>query len=633
MTYKERVAKLKKAFGEDGFEVHNSDVYFIRGNWTDRSEKRIGITAKHKQLKNSVTGKPKKVFYVEGTPFDMGYLMGRMAKKDIKRMTKDYIDKIPEIFLEKADDLDPKLLKSIKKFFRGILEIYAALFVQNSGDIPEYFDEELDGMVEGSKRVFGTPVLKRDLWILNIGFETLAAVGYTGFEKTLELLLDSLPDLLKKLLEKLLKKTLKKHKKLKEKELKIKLKDDEVKSYFFNELEKQFKALPMCNGFSAFGNVTENQSHYFGRDFMFPPAGVLQDTSCMIIYNPDNDGRYGDSFPLVSITAPGIVGSMSCMNIKGIACGMDMAAGANVDVTRPGFNTLLLARHIIQRSASAKSAVRHMESVQRGVTWDYIIADGYYDEACVVEAGCATAGDEIDFLSYPSYAEDKSDVDIKDFLPTREFIEVHQKLKQQNGMMVRWSDYQYPDKYLEFNKRLFELFGKEYKDSDFGEKGFINKTKDDKNCPYTYYFAPLRMNNPNIILVSNQYMIPEMRLCSMSNQVKEITKNDIDDIRWRYDALNSYILESIEGDRKIDYKTAKKLINYLSPEEGEFGGKYPDYYKNRKELKVIKNGKEYIMINGVISIFDLKKITVETLCGYYGDGFIKISLKKYVESR
>ena len=61
----------------------------------------------------------------------------------------------------------------------------------------------------------------------------------------------------------------------------------------------------------------------FGRDFIFPTAHVFQDVACMIIYRPDSAGttaRHG----IVSQTAPGFVGSLTALNSKGVAIGVNM---------------------------------------------------------------------------------------------------------------------------------------------------------------------------------------------------------------------------------------------------------------------------------------------------------------------
>jgi hypothetical protein len=136
----------------------------------------------------------------------------------------------------------------------------------------------------------------------------------------------------------------------------------------------------MCNGFSVFGKATKDNNHYFGRDFMFPAGGVFQDTACMIIYNPKHEGSSDeDLFPFVSMTAPGIIGSIAIMNSRGIAAGVNMSPGANCNPDRPGLNSLLLLRHAVQHGASAKAAVRIMEALKGGKKIDYAKAKELID--------------------------------------------------------------------------------------------------------------------------------------------------------------------------------------------------------------------------------------------------------------
>ncbi len=83
-------------------------------------------------------------------------------------------------------------------------------------------------------------------------------------------------------------------------------------------------------------------------------------------------------------------------------------------------------------------------------------------------------------------------------------------------LMVRWNDYAYPTENLRFNERLFGLFRKRYDPFAVAERGFINRSWRDRNCPYGYHFAHQRENDPNLVSASQ-----------------------LDDLQWRYDELNA----------------------------------------------------------------------------------------------
>ncbi|MGI6621957.1 MAG: hypothetical protein ACOX4T_02205 [Acetivibrionales bacterium] len=81
---------------------------------------------------------------------------------------------------------------------------------------------------------------------------------------------------------------------------------------------------------------------------------------------------------------------------------------------------------------------------------------------------------------------------------------------------------------------------------DFTDQtGFINKTWVEKNCPSTYYFAPQREDHDDLIIVTNHFIIPEMQLYSMHPWTSRVLGMKINDIQWRYDALNNEIMQAL----------------------------------------------------------------------------------------
>jgi len=606
MSWKKRKNKLVARFMADGFDGQSIKVFRFKENPMDPGEERLGLVAEHKTARNHATKQPKKAYYVEGSPYEMGFLLGRMAEKDIARMAGEYVDNMVIDFLSK-EVKDRAKRKQIAGLLKFILNWYISLKVQQ--DIPEEYDLELQGIVDGCQKANRfSPVTKGRLWMLNVGFDCLMAVAYTG-----------------KFLGKDLSEV-----------FRLEVDRESVMDEELHEARRELKSIPsraitpvepeelniplMCNGFSVFGDVVKGKNHYFGRDFMFSTGGVYQDTACMIIYNPKQEGSsLEDSFPFVSMTAPGIIGSIAIMNSRGVASGVDMVPGANSNPDRPGINSLLLLRHAVQHGASAKAAVRIMEKVQRGVSWNYIIADGFYDEACIVEAGASTDGKEIDFLRYPS-------PDLKRLLPEKGFLGINRSVRQLNGLMVRWSDFRYPRVYHErFNQKLFEAMNKTMDSTAFGETGYINQYNSntnqvEHNCPEAFYFAPQREISDEVVVVSNHYILPEMRLCSMHPWTNRISSKMLDDIQWRYDELNKQITRALEGGKKIDYEKARELIDFLSPKRN-----FPKYYENNPRSE---DGE--IVINGSVSLCDLKNLTMESHYGYYCDEWVKINLARFM---
>jgi hypothetical protein len=554
---------LQKAFENDGYIIKRS---------ISKSNK-IGVVAENVEATNYNTGQKKRIYYLEGDSKTRGYLLGRLAAKEILRMATDYVDGVIFEFFE--IDL-PEIVVPIKWGFGELLTNIIKLVDKNG--IPQNFFDEADGIIKGCKEE-KVLIDKNRLLALNIGVDVLCSRIYTG----------------------------------------------DFQGDLFRGLKKLNIKMPvMRNGFAAFGHSKDRTGemwHYFGRDFMFPTANVFQDVACMMIHNPDPEPKK-KVLPFVCVTAPGFIGSIAAMNINGVAAGVDMAPSANCDTEKIGLNSLLMTRYCIQYGSTANEAVSYIRKAPRSVSWIYIIADGNADKACIIEAGCNKVA--ADFLDYPPD-------DLKILLPNDEFIKEHSSVPFEDGIMVRWSNYCYPNEYLQFNENLYNYYNKrhwpkvQYIQNDFkDEKGLINKTYSDKNLPSTFYFSPQRENHKNLAIATNHYIIPEMRFYGMSPWITAIVGDKLNNSQWRYDVLNKELLNALESENgMIDYNTAKKLIDFLAPY-----GKYPDYYSANPRSK---DGKE-IMIKGSVSMFDLKNKTVESHFGYYCDDWIKVSLLNYFPS-
>lgn len=451
-------------------------------------------------------------------------------------------------------------------------------------DIPSEYKDEIDGMFDGCVRVNPeTKVTKKALWVLNIGIDSILAFIYTG----------RIPD-----------------------QLPV---TDEYKKFIKVE---NFRVPIMCNAYSISGTKVKDNGNYFGRDFMFPTANVFQKVACYVIRKPDNG-----ALPTVSVCAPGMIGSISGLNTKSIAVGIDMSPSGNCNPSRIGFNSLLLNRQSIQYGDTCENAVNEIVKAKRGVSWNYILVDGKNNRSCVVEAGYTTSN--LDFLSYvPKDIKDSS------FIPSEDYIRMHISTEVKNGTMGRWNDYRYPLDYLKFNKPLMD-FMKEYKkklvplaillkdydynynDADFSDKGYLNKTRKGTNCPCGYYFAPQKEDMNDLLLATNHYVIPEMRLCAMNEWTQFISSGNIQDIQWRYDELTNQLLSAIDKG-PVDYNLAKEIIDFLAPYR-----KYSDYYN--------ADGKPLteVFVHGSISLMDLKNNVIDTLYGYYSDQWVTVHLNEY----
>jgi hypothetical protein len=540
-----------------------------------------GIKAIHKTAVIGTSSFKKKAFYVEGNPYQMGYLTGLMAESDVSNMCVDFNrDVVFEFIGLGIQD------ESLKQILGKIVEDISAITILVTGmpaDMPYEYTEEINGLYDGCVRANkDTKVTRTALWVLNVGIDSLLSFVYSG----------KLPDA-------------------------IPFKEN-IEKYVKPE---NFRIPIMCNAYTITGTKVTNSGTFFGRDFMFPTAGVFQYTACYMIRKPSS------GIPTVNVCAPGMIGSIAGLSIKGVGVGIDMSPSGNCNPNRPGFNSLLLNRHAIQYGDTCKNAADVIVNAQRGVSWNYVLADGTTDRSCIVEAGCSTAN--LDFLSYVP-----QDIKSAGVLPDEVFIANNLSAEVRNGTMIRWNDYKYNDKYLDFNKHLMPYMKEyakklvplalllqdykyNYNPDDFLEIGYLNKTRKDTNCPLSYYFAPQRENRSDLLLVTNHYIIPEMRLCAMNEWTQFMSSGNIQDIQWRYDELNKRLINALDNG-PVSYETAKRIANFLAPD-----GDFPDYYN--PEGKPMNQ----VHVHGSISLMDLKNKTIDTIYGYFSDQWVKIRLNNY----
>lgn len=579
MCDEERIKKLRNAFATDGFSVGEGDVFKYRG--------KIGLRAHHNTAVNYQTKNPKKAFYLEGTPYEMGYLMGLMAEPDIERMSVKYVEFFPFALLS-VSVLPGPLEKIIHRFFNCLFKFWIKKIKK---DIPQEYKDEMQGMLAGCKEAnSNSKVREEDLWTLNVGIDAIFAHFFTGKILGLQ-----------------------------------------------HSLSKRFKIPNCCNAFFISGEASQGKRPLFGRDFMFTTAGVFQDYACLVIYNPDNSESAESGAkrrPIVSQTAPGAIGSITCVNDQGVAAGVNVSPSAACNAWRPGFNSLLLVRHCIQLAKNADEVVDVIADAPRGVSWLYPIADSS-GKAGIVEAHCKIKMNLDQLVKYLlSFLPSR----YKKHLPDKQFIKDN-LLKYNDkdrellckGLMVRWNNYAYPGSYLDFNLGLKEAYNSnvwtlhkvEYPPDAFTVRGYIDRYYTETDCPSAFYFAPQREKREDVLLATNQFIIPEMRLPAMYKWTTLIAGgiDTLKDAQWRYDTLNDLILGQLEKG-PIDYNNAKDLIDFLSPKQN----KYPCYYDRYQRSEDCKE----IAIDGSVSLFDLENKTIESHFGYFCDEWVKITLPNYI---
>lgn len=555
---------LTSAFEKDGYVIDSIIIF---------QEKR-GIRATSTTSVNYETQEPKVVYYLEGTGYQMGYLLGQLAHEEIELMCTQFLDGIIEAFLR------PGSVKPYKSLFSKLMSDYLQ---QNdkiiSRCIPQELMNEMVGIVTGCKHKNpNTAVTFKKIFALNVGIDFLLAQVYN-----INGLWREIPG----------------------------IKGANLRTPIF------------CNAFSACKKATVGGKHYFGRDFMFPTADVFQNIACMIIYMPDPLPDLPKRIPLISTTAPGFVGSITAMNTYGFAIGVDMVPAGNLSHRQPGLNSLLLVRHTAHYGSDLEKALGVLIHAHRGVPWLYPLADAESGRGAIIEAG--VIADSIDFLAFPSK-------ELKDqgLLPSQEFLTKYDTLPLELGLKIRWDNYEYPDTFFCFNAGLFNKYQKSYHPEDFLDRtGFIDSTFKEAGVPKGYYFAPQREQKPDLVLASNMYINPSMRLCSMAPWTIMMSADHMDDTQWRYDALNKILLTEYG---KIDFEKAKEIIDFLAPN----GKYYPNFYERVNgseyfyQIPASSDGKT-LQIFGATSVCNLTDKIIKSHFGYFADKWIKLSISNYIK--
>jgi len=315
---------------------------------------------------------------------------------------------------------------------------------------------------------------------------------------------------------------------------------------------------------------------------MFPDARVLQDVACLMIIKPVSDDG-AESIPFISMCTPGMVGSFAGVNSKKIGIGTDMLLTGACSQKRPGFNEELLLRWVLEKATDIDSAVDIIAEAQRGVSAIYFLGDGESDRACVLETirklECKNVEQLADYFHDFLPARFKKCVpDMKAFLVDQ--LTAIEQTKEfdllSKGVGIRWTDYQYPVEFHEkFDRKLWDcnFLGKEYQipyEEEYftDEHGFFNHHPKGSVCPGMHYFPPQREQLDNLVLCTNHAIVPYIRLCEMDSRTGLLAGRHINDIQWRYDALNDLILKKVENlapGESLDEEAVKELIDFLAP--------------------------------------------------------------------
>lgn len=123
-----------------------------------------------------------------------------------------------------------------------------------------------------------------------------------------------------------------------------------------------------CSSFAVFGKATADGSLFHGHNFDWNMSAGIQDNAALFLYEPD------EGIPFAAYGYLGMIGYVSGMNMEGISVGF---IGA---VTRDGrfasLPLMLMLRRVLQEASNLDEAKAIIAGAQRGVGYNYVIADG-----------------------------------------------------------------------------------------------------------------------------------------------------------------------------------------------------------------------------------------------------------------
>jgi len=598
-------ASVQAAFEADGYKIvdkaeHNS-------GW--------GLTAESINVTLYTTKAPKRVYYVAGGAADRGCVQlgalhlrqqlanhlflhrnvfGQLSAKETYIMSEHYVNNVvpslisPGIIQKLGNStLAQWLLNWVgTSITKGAVKSFQEHSEQ--GVFPQWILDEMAGIAAGANSVLPaeTQVNPDRLVTLNYGFDWISAEAFSGaiFKKLL-LAADN------------------------------ELDTDAVQALARVMLPGSIHVPTYCDAFMVSGNATRSGSGAFmGRDLQLASGDVLQDHATMVIYAPTEAGMH----PLVSVAAPGFVGSISALNSQGLSMGVDTLRAGFINITRPGLNSILMVRLATQTADSTAEATQVVRDTVRGVPYFYPMQDASGDGR-VLETGMYDDG------SLPDLSRLLNDTALLAALPSWEELQQLSPVDYGNGVFVRNGSYRPPQALLDtYNPKLWALSGLPYNTSagQWGVQGALWPSFKAENehwyNSFSRYFSPARvpLQRTDVVLVSNVALVPQLRVAEMTGWASVVPGEAM---QWRYDTLARRVV-TVADTVGFDLEAAQNTILFLDPWQS------PGYWK----VQAVPGDLNSTVIEGAISAMDCQAKVIRTKTGYFGDDWLQITLPAYL---
>jgi hypothetical protein len=486
---------IAAAFLADGFEATSALAY---GGGIG-----VAALALNATINNNATMR-KPAYYVSGSGYEMGYLLGQLAEPAVSDMTGVYLEHIvPSLLDERLDILLQN--SSFAPIYDDLITLLEDLLVNDgiesftasltAGAYDTRLVDEMRGLSDGARAAnpFSTATFS-NIAVLNTGYDFLLALIFDG--QILSLLGD--------------------------KARRAGLSPEKLES-LRNLPLSAFRPPVFCNAFTATGAALAGGSgSIMARDFMFSLGEVFQYHVSPIIYSP-TDGRT----PLVGVAAPGFVGSMVAMNSDGFMMGVDVLQAAVANTTVVGVNSLLLVRSTSHAASTTAAATAFVRASLRGVPWIYPMSDAGGDgrilETLPAEL-CAAAGG-VDGGAWPDFRSLVDDAALQALIPSGAAVQgMVGAVDYAAGVWVRNTTAKLaPERELipALNSALWQHAGLPPPNaSAWSPTGFVwaNWTQEtvDFSALKQAWFSPERVQRNDIVLATNFAVVPAVRVAAMN---------------------------------------------------------------------------------------------------------------------
>ena len=578
------------AFAADGFAVTGS-LAFGAG---------VGVAAQSTTA--SINGSArlfKPAYYVRGSAYEMGVLLGALAEPRVALMTSTFIEHIVPALI--SESLDAWLQNSsfapvydaLCAALADLLETDAARYFDASvaaGAVPQELVDEMRGLADGARSAnASTTATFKTIATINFGYDMLLALIYTG--EILDLLAN--------------------------------------KSLALGHapaIAAAIAALPpsalrppvLCNAFAARGAAAGGaNASLFARDFMFALGEVFQYEVATTVFVP-SDGRR----PLVSVAAPGFVGSMVAMNDAGFAMGVDVLQAALGNTSVVGLNSLLMVRAAAHAAADTADAIEFVMAAQRGVAWIYPMSDASGAAAILETATSPPAGGNDALPDWRGLVEDAA---LRALLPSPAQITalLAAPLEYSRGVFVRRIGvHQRPEAALvqAYNGALFQHAGRAMPPPDAwtSPTGAVWPSFGAEESNFSaglgqHYFSPERNGDDDLIFATNLALSPPLRIAAMTFWT---SLDGMGAPQWRYDSLVAEVARARAAAGDGSGGGAGPLTIASAQYALSFQSRTPGY--------------EGETVDGILAVADLRARVLTAKGGFWRDEWTRVTLPAYL---